>query len=112
MRFVQHIRPFWTKSRQQIQAAFDRPGTFHEVRESLAQSAERLLLGVHELKLRGLCLRLADRSLADEPWLEALGGFVCGKPPASWLDTNVDRFRDNLYRFAMLYKRVEAAAFD
>ncbi|MGB7157401.1 MAG: hypothetical protein WBD40_05010 [Tepidisphaeraceae bacterium] len=98
--------------REQIRSAFERPGDFPEVRTAISETAQRLLISIHELKLRGFCLRLADRSLSEQAWVEALAGFLTGKPPASWLETDAQRFREEIHRHARMFRRVEAAAFD
>ena len=101
------------KLRRAVGDAFDQPEVAtRDVRTQIGQAAERLLLGVNEARLRGFCFRLADRELAEVLWLEALGGFVMGRPPTSWSDVDLERFGDELTRLARLYRRVEAAAFD
>jgi hypothetical protein len=91
--------------------AFEYSGPFDRVRSQLADTTARVLAGLSEPRLKGLCLRLVDRQLADEEWLEALGSFVCSKPPTKWLDIDAQQFREELYRLAQQFKRVEATAF-
>jgi hypothetical protein len=65
-----------------VTKAFDRPGDFDQVRESLANAADSVLVAVADARLKAFCLRLADRGLETQPWLESLGSFVCSKPPS------------------------------
>ena len=93
-----------------VATSFDYPGTFDSVRRRLSDVSARLMQGLSEPRLKGLCLRLADRNLADEEWLESLGSFVCSKPPSKWLDVDAEHFREELDRLAQQYRRVEATA--
>jgi hypothetical protein len=97
--------------REEVARAFDRPGTFAQLRESLAESADRLAFAVAEPRLKAFCLRLQDRALGEGEWLEALGSFVCTKTPAKWLDVDADHFREELHRLSQQFKRVEAVGF-
>lgn len=48
-----------------IRAAFERPGDAEEARSALSTASERVLVSVSEPRLKSLCLRLADRALAE-----------------------------------------------
>jgi len=80
-------------------------------RVQLADRAARLAFRVHEQLLRTFLVRLSDTALADDPWTEALGGAVIGKPPTRWLDQDVDMWRSKLADLAGQFARVEATAF-
>ena len=97
--------------REEFRRAFGRAEPFAEARPALATTAQRLLIGVHDPRLRGFCLRLADKSLGEREWVQAFAGYVAGKAPTAWVDTDVDRFNEELHRLAHLFNRVEAAAF-
>jgi len=99
------------RMKSEVAEAFERPGSFDDVRLRLADTTTRLLASLSEPRLKGLCLRLADRQLADDEWLEALGSFVCSKPPAKWLDIDAQQFHEELHRLAQQFRRVEATAF-
>jgi len=94
-----------------VVAAFNFPGTFEDVRRRLADTASNLLGGLAEPRLKSLCLRLADRGLAETEWIESLGSLICAKPPAKWLDFDADQFSEELHRLAAQFRRVEATAF-
>jgi hypothetical protein len=57
-------------------------------------------------------MRLADRSLGDSQWIEALGSFVSSKPPSKWMDTDEDGFVPELSQFSNRFRRLESFAFD
>ena len=82
-----------------------------DVRADLQRRAAPLLFRIHEQNLKTFALRLADANLADDPWIEALGGAVVGKPPSRWLTSDVGIWRSRLDELASAFLRVEAAAF-
>ncbi len=61
-----------------IHAAFERPGSTDEARSALSAAAERVLVSVSEPRLKALCLRLADRALAEREWVEQAAIRVAG----------------------------------
>ncbi len=99
------------KMKNELQHCFNRPGDLGKVRSDLAQSASRVLSSVKEPRLRAFCLRLADQGLEDDQWIEAVGSFLCSKPPAKWLDHDIQQFEDELHRCARQYFRVESTLF-
>ena len=80
-------------------------------RASLAERAAAIGFRVREQKLRTFAMRLADGALGEDPWTEALGGAVIGKPPMRWLDHDVESWRSQMADLAGQFMRVEAAAF-
>ena len=80
-------------------------------REAVADVAERLLLRVSETKLRGFCMRLADRSLPHVRWVESLASYVSAKPPAAWTDRDAAAFHEEFARYMESYRRVQATSF-
>lgn len=80
-------------------------------REILIERASALGFRVREQQLRTFTMRLADAVLPEDPWIEAIGGAVIGKPPTRWLDQDVDLWRSRLADLAAQFMRVEAAAF-
>jgi hypothetical protein len=97
--------------KDELQHCFNRPGDLGKVRAELAQSATPVLACVKEPRLRAFCLRLADMGLEDDQWIEAVGSFLCSKPPAKWLDHDIQQFEDELHRCARQYFRVESTLF-
>lgn len=94
-----------------VVTAFQCPGAFEDVQKRLAETANRLLPRLSEPRLKSLCVRLADRALAETEWLESLGSLICAKPPSKWLDFDADHFGEELQRLAAQFRRVEATAF-
>lgn len=99
------------KMKDEIQNCFNRPGIWTEVRAELAQSANRILSSVKEPRLKAFCLRLADEGLNDDSWVEAMGSFVCSKPPSKWIDNDLSQFDDELRRCVRQFLRVESTLF-
>lgn len=94
-----------------LSASFNISGSFATVRTALADRADNLSLAVKELKLKSFCMRLADRQLPETEWVEALGSFLCGKPPAKWLDSDEDIYRQELAHTSGQFMRVESIHF-
>jgi hypothetical protein len=94
-----------------IHAAFERPGSPEEARSALSTASESVLVAISEPRLKGFCLRLADRALPEREWVESIGSLLCSKPPAKWLDGDVSYFRDELTRLARQFRRVESTVF-
>lgn len=92
--------------REQIFEALNSPD-----RDALTERAAPLAFRVREQALKTFALRLADTKLAEDVWAEAIGGAVIGKPPARWLDQDVDTWRSRLADLAVQFQHVEAAAF-
>ncbi len=97
--------------RSDLVGALDPAGPRSELRAAVAACGEDLRLRVVDVRLKGFCMRLADSNLGDSEWLEALGAFVCSKPPSRWTDLDVDSFRSELARLVALLRRVQAASF-
>ncbi|MEK7993177.1 MAG: hypothetical protein AAB403_05170 [Planctomycetota bacterium] len=108
----QHYNYVLDGVRTQLLSSFEESDTPGHLRPRLTMAAAALLPNVHEQKLRGFCLRLNDQVLGDVEWLEAIAAFVMGKRPAEWSDADSDRFPQELQRFAQLFRRVEATAFE
>lgn len=80
-------------------------------RAGLAERAGPLGFRVSEQGLKTFAMRLADTALAEDPWTEALGGAVVGKPPSRWLDQDVHAWNARLQELGGQFSRVEAASF-
>lgn len=100
------------KMKNEIQTCFNRPGKIDKVRAGLAPSANRILSTANEPRLKAFCLRLVDQGLEEDPWVEAMGSFLCSKPPSKWIDQNFSQFEDELHRCARQFFRVESTLFD
>ena len=97
--------------RTDLVGTLDPAGPSSDLRAAVAACGEDLKLRVVDVRLKGFCMRLADRNLGDTEWIEALGAFVCSKPPSRWTDLDVDSFRSELARLVALLRRVQAASF-
>ncbi len=93
-------------------SCFSQPGSLESARNSIAQSANRLLGSIKEPKLKTFCFRLADQNLDEDQWIESLGSYLCSKPPSKWIDHDVSQFEDELHRLARQFSRVESTMFD
>ena len=92
--------------RAELLAALDAPD-----RGSLKERAAVLAFRVREQQLKTFALRIADGVLADDAWIEAIGGAILGKPPERWLDQDVGIWKSRLADLAAQFQRVEAATF-
>lgn len=99
------------KMQAEFVAAFDRPGTFSEIRQSAAKSAGRILVTLTEPRLKAFCLRIADDKLAEQEWLESLGSYLCSKPPSKWADADLSQFQEEIARYSRQFGRVESTVF-
>jgi sulfur relay (sulfurtransferase) DsrF/TusC family protein len=99
------------KIRVEIQNCLNHPGNIDIVRAGLAHSANRVLAFVKEPRQKAFCLRLSDQGLEDEQWIEAMGSFLCSKPPSKWFDNDFSTFEDELHRCARQFFRVESTLF-
>ncbi len=80
-------------------------------RASARERAAAISFRVREQILRTFALRIADGVLADDGWIEAVGGAIIGKPPERWLDADVELWRSRLADLAAQFQRVEAVSF-
>ena len=112
---VDELRAVFPELQESLKAelrdAFDLPGNFRQFRATLAERAQKVVLGVTEPKLRAFCLRLLDDNLPEADWLESLGSSLALRPPAKWHDTEQDRFTQELNDLAMRFHRVESIVF-
>lgn len=92
-------------------AAFDRPGSFAEIRENVAQASKRILVTLAEPRLKAFCLRMADESLDERQWLESLASYICSKPPSKWLDHDLVAYQEEINRYSRQFSRVESTVF-
>jgi hypothetical protein len=90
---------------------FDLAGGFEIIRPTLARRADNILVAVSEPRLKAFCLRLIDASLPEPEWLESLGSFICSMPPSKWVDTDEDKFEQELSPLCDRFRRVESIAF-
>ncbi|MDR1622129.1 MAG: hypothetical protein LBS00_07125 [Synergistaceae bacterium] len=100
------------KMQNEIQNSLDRQGDIVAAREGLANSARRIQASVKDPQLKAFCFRLTDQALNEELWIEAIGSFLCSKPPSKWIDSDIMHFEDELHRKARQFLRVESTLFD
>lgn len=82
-----------------------------DTRSALQAAAGPLVANVNDPVLRALCLRFVDDKLGDTAWLESIGSLVREKPPAKWVDADVDHFAEQLGHLARRFRRVESLNF-
>ena len=95
-----------------INEASGMPGSFNDVRGTLSDISEKVLIYIKEPRLKGFCMRLSDKNLPEQEWLESLGSFVCSKPPSKWIDSDEDLFEYEAKQLFSRFLRVESLAFD
>lgn len=86
-------------------------GAGGDLRGGLAARGEPLLFSVREQAMRTFTQRISDRVLADDPWIEAIGGALVGKPPSRWTDQDVAAWNARLDETCEAFGRLEATAF-
>lgn len=106
--FELHERIFKT-----LLGLFELPSTISisRARLELQRRSEKLLEQVKETRLKGFCLQLTDSVLTDSEWLESLGSFVVSIPPSNWLDTDEEKFIQELEALTERFSRVESISF-
>jgi hypothetical protein len=100
------------KMRTGVREHFGIAGGFAEVRRKLAARARPLTMVATEIKLKSLCMRLADEKLGDDTWLESLGSLIALQPPGRWKDSDEDMFTRDLAALAARFRSLESIAFD
>lgn len=99
------------RMRDHIRTEFSLAGRFTAARERLAIRADSLIVMATEPRLKALCLRLTDRALAEDDWIESLGSLVALRPPSNWHDSDEDTFKRVLSSQAMQFRHLESIAF-
>jgi len=100
-----------SRMRGLVKDNFDLGGDFREARTQLATRAERVVLLATEPKIKALCLRLCDRGIADDSWLESLGSLLALQPPNHWHDSSEDAFAQEIGSLCDRFKNLESIAF-
>jgi hypothetical protein len=59
-----------------------------------------------EPRLRSFVLLASERDLDDRAWLEAVANNIAGRPPANWVDSDLDRFEIEVRALAGAWRRV------
>ena len=57
-------------------------------------------------------IRVCDEGLDFKEWVEAIGTYIAGKPPASWNDSDKAHFEMNLSELARRFHHFEALSFE
>jgi hypothetical protein len=94
----------------QLASVFNLPATPDALREALSGRAEAVLPVVSEPELRAFCLRLADRKLPVDEWIDSVASLVASKPPARWHDFEADQFAGQLHPYVARLSRVAHVA--
>src|SRR5205823_4302454 len=86
-------------------------GFDQQFRESLAERAENLLVGLRDLDLKAFCLRVMDNNLPEPDWLESMGSVLASTPPSLWKDGDEIVFKEKLQAVVHKFLRVESVLF-
>lgn len=78
-----------------------------EMREDLRARSRHLADQVLDQRLRSFLLFAINEELGDTEWLEALAMNLTGKPPKTWLDSDVTIFKIRLAELMATFRRVE-----
>lgn len=97
---------------EEILDAFQYEGSLADWRESIADSAETILVGLGEPEFRSFCLKLIDTGNTEADWLESLGSLLTRCPPSRWKDRDETVFKERIHALAEQFGRVLATCFD
>jgi hypothetical protein len=79
-------------------------------RRQNARDIGQLAARISDVRLRGLCHRLADKALDDVPWLESVAAYIAERPPKDWRDDDKHRFDEELTTLSARLERVRLIA--
>ena len=82
-----------------------------QLRKELINIAEPLEEVARGTQLIGFLMRICDRGLDLDSWLEAIATFVVNKPPASWMVADKAQFEINLSQLARKFRHFEAVSY-
>ena len=83
-----------------------------QLRRELINIAEPLEEVARGTQLIGFLMRICDRGLDLDSWLEAIATFVVNKPPASWMDADKRQFEINLSQLARKFRHFEVLSYE
>ena len=78
----------------------------------LIERASPLLDSTIDTQLKGFLIRICDEGLDFKEWVEAIGTYIAGKPPASWNDSDKAHFKMNLSELARKFHHFDALSFE
>ncbi len=81
-------------------------------REALGRRASRLRPYVTDAQLTALLMRIADATLGETEWTEALAALILNKPATLWDDHAVGAFELRVSELARRFRQVERLAFE
>lgn len=94
-----------------ILESFRDEGPLDSWRQSIAESAETVVVGLGDPEFRAFCLKLTDAENPEAEWLEALGSLLTRCPPSRWKDRDEVVFCERIETFARQFERVLATCF-
>jgi hypothetical protein len=80
------------------------------LRAELADRAKRLLSLAVEPRLKGFVIRAIDDGIELEEWLVSLATYLASKPPAEWVDADVEQFQVQLALVGRKFRSLEVMA--
>ena len=95
-----------------LTAAFSLQSNDDSPHIELIHRAQPLLDWTIDTKLKGFLIRICDEGLDFKEWVEAIGTYIAGKPPASWNDSDKAHFEMNLSELARRFHHFEALSFE
>lgn len=96
--------------RRSIAESLGYDGGARDFRVSAQHRAACALEFAGEVSLRAFLSRLGDAKLAEGEWIQSLGTLLAGKPPTSWNDQDVERFKIQLARVSQSMSVAESLA--
>jgi hypothetical protein len=100
--------------RQRIASEFEggtSSASFQDLRDSLSERCESLVLNIRDIDLKAFCLRLIDSHLPESDWLESVGSYVANTPPLRWKDGDEAIFDEKLTQQVQKLLRIESVNF-
>lgn len=92
-------------------SALDASASLASLRAELVVRAARVQSSLSEPELKAFVLRLADRGLEDQAWLESVASYVARKPADRWADADEADFHHRLPILARRFRHIEAMQF-
>ncbi len=97
---------------QQLASNFSLEDKGEQLQRKLINRAEPLEEVTRSTQLTGFLTRICDSELDLDNWLEAIATSVVTKPPASWIDTDKERFEINLSELIRKFRHFEVVSYE
>lgn len=84
---------------------FSITGSLAEVRNQLQAECTKEASNLADSKLKSFILRCTDLQLTDEKWLDSVASLIVQRPPDSWIDDTLSKFREEISELCGRYQR-------